>query len=72
MYGDAWNDMSSEYDICVEKKLAFRNSLGYYSQWFTKNQLNNFLGSETEPIPINVPVNNKIHTFGHIFTDRMI
>ena len=59
-------------DSFDEKKLAFRNSLGYYSQWFTKNQLNRFLGSEAEPIPINVPVKNKIQTFGHVFTDRLV
>lgn len=59
-------------DSFDEKKLAFRNHLGYYSQWFTKYQLNNFLDSKAEPIPINVPINNKIHTLGHVFTDRQI
>lgn len=59
-------------DSFDEKKLAFRNSLGYYSQWFTKNQLNKFLDSEADPIPINVPVNDKIHTYGHVFTDRLV
>jgi len=59
-------------DSFDEKRLAFRNRLGYYSQWFTKNQLNNFLDSEADPIPINVSVNNKIHTLGHVFTDRQL
>ena len=59
-------------DSFDEKKLAFRNSLGYYSQWFTKKQLNKFLDSEADPIPINILVNNKIHTFGHVFTDRLV
>ncbi|MFZ8907828.1 MAG: L-histidine N(alpha)-methyltransferase [Nitrosopumilaceae archaeon] len=59
-------------DSFDEKRLAFRNSLGYYSQWFTKNQLNNFLDSKTEPIPINVSINNKSHTLGHVFTDRQV
>ena len=59
-------------DSFDEKRLAFRNSLGYYSQWFTKPQLNNFLDSEIEPIPINVSVNNTVHTLGHVFTDRQI
>ena len=53
-----------------EKRLAFRNRLGYYSQWFTKNQVNNFLDSKTIPIPINVSHEKKYHIFGHIFTDR--
>ena len=59
-------------DSFDEEKLAFRNQLGYYSQWFTKNQLNNYLDSEAEPIPITVSVNNKVHTLGHIFTDRQL
>ena len=59
-------------DSFDEKRLAFRNELGYYSQWFTKNQLKNFLGSEAEPIPIKVPVNNTVHTLGNVFTDRQL
>ena len=59
-------------DSFDEKKLAFKNRLGYYSQWFTKNQLNNFLDSEAVPVPINVSVKNKIHTLGHVFTDRQL
>ena len=59
-------------DSFDEKRLAFRNSLGYYSQWFTKHQLNDFLDSQTEPIPINVSVNDEVHTLGHVFTDRQV
>ena len=59
-------------DSFDEKKLAFKNRLGYYSQWFTKNQLNNFLDSEAEPIPIDVSVKNKAYTLGHVFTDRQL
>ena len=59
-------------DSFDEKKQAFRNRLGYYSQWFTKNQLKNYLESVAEPIPINVSINNNVHTLGHVFTDRQL
>ena len=59
-------------DSFDEKMLAFRNRLGYYSQWFTKSQLNQFLDSETDPLPINVSVNNTVHTLGHVFTNRQL
>ena len=49
-------------DSFDEKQLAFRNHLGYYSQWFKKFQLKNYLSSEAEPIPINVSINNKDHS----------
>ena len=61
-----------EKDSFDEKRLAFRNSLGYYSQWFKKNQLNLLLDSNVEPIPINVFINNKLFPLGHIFTNRQI
>ena len=53
-------------------KLAFRNSLGYYSQWFKKTQLQKFLKSDEDPIPINVQINNLTHTLGHVFVDRIL
>ena len=53
-------------------KLAFRNSLGYYSQWFKKNQLQKFLKSEEDPIPIKVSIDNKAHVLGHVFVDRKL
>lgn len=57
-------------DSFDEQKVAFRNSLGYYSQWFTKNQINEFLGSSVEPIPISVNVEGSSKTLGHVFTNR--
>ncbi len=57
-------------DSFDEKKIAFRNSLGYYSQWFTRNQIKKLLNSNAEPIPIEVSINNKIHALGHVFVDR--
>lgn len=58
-------------DSFDEEKLAFRNSLGYYSQWFTKNHMLQLLHSAAEPVPINVVVDKNIRrTFGHVFSDR--
>lgn len=57
-------------DSFDEQKVAFRNSLGYYSQWFTKNQINKFLGSSAEPIPISVDIEGSSKAMGHVFTNR--
>jgi len=59
-------------DSFDEKKLAFKNKLGYYSQWFTKNQMLDLLRSNVTPIPINVSLNKHAHTFGHIFLNRSV
>ena len=59
-------------DSFDEEKLAFRNSLGYYSQWFKKTQLQNFLKSEAESIPIKVSIDEKKCVLGHVFTDRVL
>ena len=59
-------------DSFDEEKLAFRNKLGYYSQWFTKSQLLELLHSNVEPIPIDVSLNEHVHTFGHIFSNRNV
>ena len=59
-------------DSFDEKKLAFKNNLGYYSQWFTKNQLLDLLHSSVKPIPILVSLNNHVHTFGHVFSNRVV
>ena len=59
-------------DSFDEKRLAFRNKLGYYSQWFKKNQVLELLQSKSTPIPINTFLNNRWHTFGHIFQNRSI
>ena len=57
-------------DSFDENKVAFRNSLGYYSQWFTKNQINEFLDSSVEPIPISVNIEGDSKTMGHVFANR--
>ena len=54
------------------EKLAFKNKLGFYSQWFTKMQLLELLHTDTKPIPINISLNNKVHTFGHVFSNRNV
>ena len=61
-------------DSFDEERLAFRNSLGYYSQWFTKTQLLELLHSDANPIPINISLKDEkqSHTFGHIFPDRVV
>ena len=59
-------------DSFDEEKLAFRNSLGYYSQWFKKTQLQKFLKSEVAPIPIKVPVDSTPRVLGHVFVDRSV
>ena len=59
-------------DSFDEKKLAFRNRLGYYSQWFKKIQLQQFLKSEVKPIPIDVSIDDVPRTLGHVFVDRFI
>ena len=55
-----------------EDKLAFRNKLGYYSKWFTKDQLQQLLHSNEEPIPIKISLNDETRTFGHIFSNRSV
>lgn len=59
-------------DSFDEKKLAFKNRLGYYSQWFTQNQILQLLRSVAEPIPINVILDENVHTFGHVFSNRAV
>jgi len=59
-------------DSFDDKKLAFKNKLGYYSQWFTKNQLLKLLHSDATPIPISISLNNAVHTFGHVFSNRTV
>ena len=59
-------------DSFDEEKLAFRNSLGYYSQWFKKNQMQKFLNSEEEPVPIKVSIDENARILGHVFVDRKL
>ena len=54
------------------EKLAFKNSLGYYSQWFTKNQISNLLHSDIIPHPINISSNGISRIFGNVFSSRTI
>lgn len=57
-------------DSFDEKNIVFKNSLGYHSQWFTKKELKELLQSEVEPIPIDVLIDDKLHTLGHVFVNR--
>ena len=59
-------------DSFDEEKLAFRNGLGYYSRWFTKEQMLHLLHSSAKPVPINVVVDKCAHTFGHVFSNRTV
>ena len=59
-------------DSFDEEKLAFRNNLGYYSQWFKKTQLQKLLKSDIEPIPIEVSIDSVPRVLGHVFVDRLI
>ena len=57
-------------DSFDEDKLAFKNKLGYYSQWFTTEQLQELLHSKEKPIPIRISLNDETYTFGHVFSNR--
>ena len=59
-------------DSFDEQKLAFKNKLGYYSQWFTKNQLLKLLRSNVKPVTIEIPLDKNLHTFGHVFSNRNV
>ena len=55
-----------------EKNKIFQNNLGFRSQWFTKNELKYLLHTEVDPIPIDVKIDDKLHTFGNVYLDRKI
>ena len=59
-------------DSFDEKNRLFQNSLGFHSQWFTKNELKSMLNSDVEPISIDVTINDVSYTFGNVFVDRTI
>ena len=59
-------------DSFDEKNRLFQNSLGFHSQWFTKNELKSMLNSDVEPISIDVIINDVSYTFGNVFVDRAI
>ena len=56
-------------DSFDEKNRLFQNSLGFHSQWFTKNELKSMLNSDVEPISIDVTINDVYYTFGNVFVD---
>ena len=59
-------------DSFDEKNRLFQNSLGFHSQWFTKNEIKSMLNSDVEPISIDVTINDVSYTFGNVFVDRAI
>ena len=59
-------------DSFDEEKLAFRNSLGYYSQWFKKTQVSDLLHTTVTPISIDVSFDGQTRTFGNIYSNRNI
>ena len=59
-------------DSFDEKNRLFQNSLGFHSQWFTKNELKSMLNSDVDPISIDVTINDASYTFGNVFVNRAI
>ena len=55
-----------------EKNRIFQNNLGFRSQWFKNNELKSLLRTEVDPIPIDVKIDDKLHTFGNVYLDRKI
>lgn len=55
-----------------EKNRIFQNNLGFRSQWFKQNELKSLLRTEVDPIPIDVKIDDKSHTFGNVYLDRKI
>ena len=54
-------------DSFDEENRVFHNSLGFRSQWFTKNEINSLLDSTLDPFPINVIIGDTSKTFGNVF-----
>ncbi len=54
-------------DSFDEENRVFHNSLGFRSQWFTKNEINSLLDSTLNPFPINVIIGDTPKTFGNVF-----
>ena len=59
-------------DSFDEENRVFHNSLGFRSQWFTKNEIKSMLNTNIDPNPIDVVVDDKCFTFGIVFVDRYI
>ena len=57
-------------DSFDEENRVFHNSLGFRSQWFTKNQLKSFLHTDVEPIPIKVEMDGDSHTLGNVYVNK--
>ena len=56
-------------DSFDETNRVFHNSIGFRSQWFTKNEIKSMLDTYLEPIPIDVTIDNKYFTFGNVFVN---
>ena len=61
-----------DYNSFDEKNRIFQNNLGFRSQWFKQNELKSLLHTEVDPIPIDVKIDDKLHTFGNVYLDRKI
>ena len=59
-------------DSFDEENRVFHNSLGFRSQWFTKNEIKSMLNTNIDPNPIDVVVDDKCFRFGNVFVDRNI
>ena len=59
-------------DSFDEENRVFHNSLGFRSQWFTKNEIKSMLNINIDPNPIDVVVDDKSFTFGNVFVNRKI
>ena len=59
-------------DSFDEENRVFHNSLGFRSQWFTKNEIKSMLNTNIDPNPIDVVVDDKSFTFGNVFVNRKI
>ena len=57
-------------DSFDEENRVFHNSLGFRSQWFTKNQLKSFLHTDVEPMPIKVEMDGDSHTLGNVYVNK--
>ena len=57
-------------DSFDEKNRVFHNSLGFRSQWFTKNELKSFLHSDVDPAPIKVEIDDTFHTLGNVYLNK--
>ena len=59
-------------DSFDEDNRVFHNSLGFRSQWFTKNEIKHMLNTSIDPNPIDVVVDDKRFTFGNVFVNVVV